>query len=94
MYAENIKKKKNFGNNRPECMHTITQCWPASSQIANLFIEISDYNTQTATNKYISEDSLTNYYVTLHIGTQNYFDLVFLTRKKETEPAGSRTFRN
>ena len=55
---------------------TITQCSPASSPIANLFIEISDYNTQTTTNKYISEDSLTNYYVTLHIGTQNYFILV------------------
>ena len=54
-----------------ECMHTVTQCWPASSQIANMFIEISDYNAQTTTNKYISGDSLTNYYVTLHMGTQN-----------------------
>ena len=55
-------------------MHTITQCWPASSPIAKLFIEISDYNTQTTTNKYISEDNLANYYVTLHIGTQIYFN--------------------
>ena len=51
-------------------MHTITQC----CQI--LFIEVSAYNTQTTTNKYISGDSVTNYYVTLHIGTQNYFNLV------------------
>ena len=86
--------KQSFGNNWLENMQTITQYWLASALIANLFIEISSYNTQTTTNKYISEDSLTNYYVTLHIGTQNYFDLVFLTRKKETEPAGSRTFRN
>ena len=71
---------------------------PASSPIANLLIEVSAYNTPTTTNKYISEDSLTNYYVTLHIGTQNYFSqntsFLPVTREKETEPAGSRTFRN
>ena len=49
---------------------------PAFSPIANLFKEVSAYNTQTTTNKYINEDSLTNYYVTLHIGTQNYLNLV------------------
>ena len=94
MYEENFNKTQSFGNNRLEYTQTIMQYWPASSLIANLFIEVNDYNTQTTTNMYIIEDSLTNYYVTLHIGTQNYFDLVFFTRKKETEPAGSRTFRN
>ena len=49
---------------------------PAPSLIANLFIEVSAYNTQTTTNKYINEGSVTNYYVTLHIGTENYFNLV------------------
>ena len=73
---ENINKTQSFGNNRPEYMHTVTQCWPASSPIANLFIEVRAYNTQTTTNKYISENSQTNYYVTLHTGTQNYFNLV------------------
>ena len=55
--------------------------------IANLFIEISDYNTQTATNRYISEDSLTNCYVALHIGTQKYFNLVetLLSYQKERD---------
>ena len=49
---------------------------PASSPRANLFIEVSAYNTKTTTNKYFSVDTLTNYHVTLHIGTQNYFNLV------------------
>ena len=76
MYEENINKTQSFGNNRLEYTQTIMQYWPASSLIANLLIEVDDYNTQTTTNKYISEDSLTNYYVTLHMGTQNYFNLV------------------
>ena len=76
MYEENINKTQSFGNNWLEYMHTITQCWLASSQIDNLFIEVSTFNTQTTTNKYISENSQTNDQVTLHIGTQNYFNLL------------------
>ena len=57
---------------------------PASSPVANLFKEVSAYIIQTNTNKYISEDSLTNHYVTLHIGTQNYFsqNTSFLLERK------------
>ena len=65
---------------------------PASSPVANLFKEVSAYIIQTNTNKYISEDSLTNHYVILHIGTQHDFNYFFRTRKKETEPAEFRTF--
>ena len=66
-------------------MHTlITQCWPGLGENRNLFIEVNAYNTQTTANKYISEDSLTNHYVTLHIGTQNYFsqNTSFLLERK------------
>ena len=77
MYEKIFNKTQSFGNNRLECMHTlITQCWPGLGENRNLFIEVNAYNTQTTANKYISEDSLTNHYVTLHIGTQNYLDLV------------------
>ena len=44
-----------------------------SIHISILFIELSDYNAETTTNKYTSEKSLTNYHVTLHIETHNYF---------------------
>ena len=43
LYEENINKTQSFRNNQLEYVHTITQYWPASSQIANLFIEISAY---------------------------------------------------
>ena len=52
---------------------------------ANLFRELSGYSTQTTTtNKYISEDSLTKYYVTWRIATQNYFsqNTLFLLNRK------------
>ena len=44
----------------------LTQDWLASPHppIADLFIELSGYSTQTAIIKFISEVSLTNYYAT------------------------------
>ena len=87
--------KQSFGNDWLENMQTITQYWLASALIANLFIEISSYNTQTTTNKYISEDSNKLLCYTAHRNTKLIqSEHFFLTRKKETDPAGSRTFQN